>query len=788
MRIVSLSLRNYRVFAELDLELPAGLVGIYGPNGSGKSSLLESIMWALYGKARTDKHGIRTSGSTGECVAEIVFEHDGRPYTVRRSLHGAGATVKARVSAGGQVVADGVTDCERYLRALVGMDASAFRSSVFSEQKQLDAFVGRAPEERRKLVLQLLGITPLEKARDAAKADANARAAEHRRLVAVIPDVTRAEERLAAAASAREGAAVAETEAQAASVASSERSAALQAVFDATEQRRRRHDEIRADGKRVRTELDRAQEAVERLAVELSGLAEREARRAVLAPVASRLDELHAASEAWSRLEQAVRALASTPTAPASISDADLLLLAHDADAADAAAREADDGRGLAHAAVRSASELLATASAALARMDVTSDVEECPTCGQPLGADVEAARRHRHAEVERLTALLADSRTEAATADATATEAHSRAHDARARVRAAEDGRRAAIAVGGAAASARSNVSRAFRDVATALDDPDPLTGTALDDVLDQPDTAIPAVEARRSAAVSARLAADAAARELAGHDGALARRSMAQTELTEAQHVVDAASARRQQLLADLQALAFDPDEHAQAADEATAARRSADAARDALSTATATRVGAERDLANVGELLAEASRQMRSVEDLAVEAQVLARTADLLTGFRHAMVATVGPRLALQASELFVELTGGEYDGLVVDPDRYELRIVDRGEEHPIARFSGSEVDLANLALRVAISEQVRFQAGGHVGLLVLDEALASLDADRKDRMLLALTRLSGRFRQVLVVTHAPEVKEQLPAAIEIVRRPGRRATAVVVDQAG
>ncbi len=119
------------------------------------------------------------------------------------------------------------------------------------------------------------------------------------------------------------------------------------------------------------------------------------------------------------------------------------------------------------------------------------------------------------------------------------------------------------------------------------------------------------------------------------------------------------------------------------------------------------------------------------------LASQAQLLARTADVLGAFRHAMVATIGPRLAAQASELFVELTGGEYEALVVDPERYDLRIVDRGEEHPISRFSGSEVDLANLALRVAISEQVRFQAGGHVGLLVLDEALASLDSDRKDR---------------------------------------------------
>src|SRR3954452_2741936 len=96
----------------------------------------------------------------------------------------------------------------------------------------------------------------------------------------------------------------------------------------------------------------------------------------------------------------------------------------------------------------------------------------------------------------------------------------------------------------------------------------------------------------------------------------------------------------------------------------------------------------------------------------------------------------------------------------------------------------RFSGSEVDLANLALRVAISEHVRFQSGGQVGLLVLDEVFGPLDADRKERMLLALERLRGRFRQVLVVTHDTDVKEQLPNAIEVVKLRGRRATARLV----
>jgi exonuclease SbcC len=152
-----------------------------------------------------------------------------------------------------------------------------------------------------------------------------------------------------------------------------------------------------------------------------------------------------------------------------------------------------------------------------------------------------------------------------------------------------------------------------------------------------------------------------------------------------------------------------------------------------------------------------------------------------ADLLSEFRNTVVASVGPRLAVQAAELFGELTDHEYDQLEVDPDTYQLQISDAGRLYGLDRFSGSEIDLANLALRVAISEHIHFQSGGSVGLLVLDEVFGPLDEDRKSRMLLALERLRGRFRQVLVVTHDLDIKEQLPHAIEVVKLPGRRATA-------
>jgi DNA repair exonuclease SbcCD ATPase subunit len=43
-----------------------------------------------------------------------------------------------------------------------------------------------------------------------------------------------------------------------------------------------------------------------------------------------------------------------------------------------------------------------------------------------------------------------------------------------------------------------------------------------------------------------------------------------------------------------------------------------------------------------------------------------------------------------------------------------------------------------------------------------------------------MLSALTTLQGRFRQVLLVTHNDEVKDLLPAAIEVRKGPHRTST--------
>ncbi|MDQ2729334.1 MAG: SMC family ATPase, partial [Actinomycetota bacterium] len=303
-------LRNFRVYEdELDLELPPGLVGIYGPNGSGKSTLLEAIVFALWGKARTAKDEIRSSGVGGDCVAEVSFEHEGHLFVVRRTLSGINSAVRAEAHADGLVMATGVRETGRYIHSVLGMDDIAFRASVFAEQKQLAAFSTQSPAERRRLVLQLLGITPLDAARDAARRDARDAGEQHRRLRDLLPDVdvlTVAAADADAQAAAAE--ATAETEEAAVEV---HRARAEDAAADlaAAETGKAAYDALVGDGHAARAELERVTATVTELADEETALAQAADRLVDAEGRAEGLDSWEARCDALSAMLDVTRAV-----------------------------------------------------------------------------------------------------------------------------------------------------------------------------------------------------------------------------------------------------------------------------------------------------------------------------------------------------------------------------------------------------------------------------------------------------------------------------------------------
>lgn len=753
--ITSLRLRNYRVYEDLDIELPVGLVGVYGPNGAGKSYLVESIPWALFGHARTAKDEVRSSGVGDDCAVEVCFEHEGHSYAVRRVITGVGSSVRAQAEADGLLVAEGVREVVRYVHSILGMDDSSFRASVFAEQKQLAAFSARRPAERRELVLGLLGVTPLDAARDAARKDARAQRDQVDRLRLVLADREELKKEEADARGELQRVTTLEEEARLALQDVSSRAERSREALVAFGESQRAWQRLCDEGLRAKAELSERTERLARLRAESEGLGEARARLAGLEDLAATLDAaearrralgaVHSAQEVLSRLPELSKPQAPPPERVGAeldrLNDAVTQLATLDAT-------------------LKSAREAETRAEEAWRRAEGLSSEAECPLCGQELGKSFLAVQDHRMDDLDEARGALVTLERERDAVVARAEEA--RASYERARQ---EDQR----ATKGLESWQRSDAARqeALHRLAEAL--------AALGHEPSQSEAEEVAAEVTR-----ARRASEEAA-ELRGR---LAREAPLALEIDREAASVVIVEGRLESLRTELRELGYSEKAHQAAESQHSADTKALEMARERMESAAKTRGEAAQLAAIAAGKLSQAEEQHEGLRRAEDEARHLGRAAELLSAFRNNVVASVGPRLAAQAAELFAELTDNEYDRLEVDPETYELRIRDQGIPYGMDRFSGSESDLANLALRIAISEQVRFQSGGAVGLLVLDEVFGPLDDDRRERMLLALERLRARFRQVLVVTHSEEVKQRLPQAIEVRKLPGRRAEASLV----
>jgi DNA repair protein SbcC/Rad50 len=123
---------------------------------------------------------------------------------------------------------------------------------------------------------------------------------------------------------------------------------------------------------------------------------------------------------------------------------------------------------------------------------------------------------------------------------------------------------------------------------------------------------------------------------------------------------------------------------------------------------------------------------------------------------------------PEVSELASGFLTELTDGRYAELELD-DQYNVIVLEDGVPKPV--ISGGEEDLANLVLRLAISQMIAERTGQSFTLLILDEVFGSLDESRRHHVVDLLRRLHDRFEQVIVITHIESVRDGLDRVITV-----------------
>ena len=166
MTLSKLHLENFKKYTSYDIEFGEGLIGIIGKNGSGKSSIFEAILFALYGEARKrgNKELIRNAKASPKdaVVVSLEFEFEGCEYKVVREFRAKAMSANAKLYKNSEVTTTGAKEVTSAIVKLTKMSKDAFMHTLFASQKELTSLSTLKNEDRKKMIRKLLGLEKID--------------------------------------------------------------------------------------------------------------------------------------------------------------------------------------------------------------------------------------------------------------------------------------------------------------------------------------------------------------------------------------------------------------------------------------------------------------------------------------------------------------------------------------------------------------------------------------------------------------------------------------------------
>jgi len=173
MLLTKLALKNFKRFDTAEIVFRDGVTGIVGNNGAGKSTIVEAVLFALY--------GVKSSGLSGEyivsslapsrekCEVRLDFQVGGEEYTILRTFRRTASSTQhdAQIFLRGELLADSVSAVEGEVARVIGMGAADFKSTIYAGQKDLLSLLDETPGGRKNWFMRVLGIDYLKKESDA---------------------------------------------------------------------------------------------------------------------------------------------------------------------------------------------------------------------------------------------------------------------------------------------------------------------------------------------------------------------------------------------------------------------------------------------------------------------------------------------------------------------------------------------------------------------------------------------------------------------------------------------
>lgn len=782
MKLQALRLTNFRQHVSTEIVFHSGITGIIGPNGAGKTTILEAIAFALYAWGRSNREQMQSISSTSRqgMRVELEFELGKHVYRVVRGR----TTAELYLDGEDSPIANSPAAVTERLQRLIGMSRDEFFRTYFTGQKELALMAAMFAGDRARFLSKVLGYEKLRFAQDTIRERRRTLTAEIGGLREGMPDPD-AVERAMEEALLR----VAQATATAQSAQHRQRLAddTLKAIAPKWELAQQNRDKVQALAAEIASnerEEQSLRKNLERVTAEVTTMGESRAELSrierTLEPLGELRDELAILDEMYREegrritLAEAEHALREeldklrgrhTVIEKAPVQEEEVILELEEKRSelekaqGDLEARRTEwvRDRQDADTKLRDLRKQYLEVQEQRERVISLGAEGACPTCSRKLGDNLQTV-------VEHLTETVETLRVDGAYYKGRFEQLSEMPQN----VKELDERRRVLTGETGALERKLAHVQLAVQEL-TGLVRDIASKEQRLEQIRRDISVIARGFDAARYDFVKAEIAKLVPLGDRAARLSALVEREQS---LLDQQREYSSATAAVESVLGTLRvrhkqmsfALA-DFDRLKSEYDRWYAEARNAEVE---LLTATSNLRNSRESL----EKAAAARDGSRGLQAMVVEREELRRLHDELdrafNDMRAQLNAQLRPELSELATTFLRELVDSRTAELEID-ERYNITVLEDGIAKPV--LSGGEEDLANLVLRLAVSQMIAERSGQSFSLLVLDEVFGQLDESRRFNVLELLRALGDRFEQVILITHIESVRDGLDQVISV-----------------
>ena len=789
MILSRLKLENFKKYSSFEIEFGEGLIGIIGKNGSGKSTIFEAILFALYGEAKTrgNKELLRNANASDKdaVVVELEFEFESVLYIVAREFRGKAMSANAKFYKNGSLTTTGAKEVTNAIVKLTKMSKDAFMHTLFASQKELTSLSTLKNEDRKKMIRKLLGLEKI----DFVEKELVEKSRELKREIDAFAEVLLCEEDISLKQEQIKGS-VAVKEALTKEVLS--KSEELEHI-KSREQQIKKELEIFAKTKeqkqKVFSELEllKNSKSLEilnqvKLSAELHELEHKQEELKKLSPIKTeylalqerlkeqeKLKEFHLKkdgilkeqvqlTEQWKKSKADIQALES-----ACEGYEEFVLNAKNLELNIAVLQESISDKHTIEnelkAETAAEQKQIDMTNAKIAKLHELGSEGACPTCTRPLLEEydnvinslVAAVKETHQKKIEEYQKQLQNVTAQKAAFEAQKKEKEKEFLELTKNI----------------------NIMQSkLKDLKTAKEHFVDVEQKGIKNKTELQELAAYSYDEKMHESVKNSLTAiEPQYKHALSLETELKRLVLVKSDLLHVNKKIEELSLTCQGKEAEFKSIIYDDVKHKHQLEEHESILKTIESKTTLLNEIKVQIAKIDGEIKTVQNALDNNEIQLKKVQTKKDDLRDYEKIKTSLSEFKTRLNAKVAPRISSIASQMYSQITKGKYQHIEVSND-FDFFIYDDGKKYPIERFSGGEVDLANLVLRIAISKTLTELSGASsIGFLAFDEVFGSQDESRRMEILEAFHTIKEQYRQIFLISHEMEIKEMFERVVEL-----------------